>query len=306
MGRPDTLDRLAQAMVALTMLFSIANGLLMVVAPLPWYRMIPTLAFTGPFNPHFIRDIGMAYVTCGLILAWAVPNLRMRWLAALSGGLWLSLHAAIHLFEVASGICGPGVFWADFPAVFGPPMLVLAAVGLLAARRRIAPAGLPNAMAIPAIEALGDSGYARELAAAHGHAFEAFLHAIPVTTHRHDAPASLFHMARIGATIQEDCGECALIAARAALADGVSRADVNAALAGGVGLAPDLTSAFAFGQAIALHSVETAERGDAIEAAHGRAVRLELALTAAWVRSYPGFKRGLGLSQACSATRLEV
>ena len=38
----------------------------------------------------------------------------------------------------------------------------------------------------------------------------------------------------------------------------------------------------------------------------GRTVRLELAMTAATVRAYPGMKRGLGLSTSCSLTRLEI
>jgi hypothetical protein len=46
--------------------------------------------------------------------------------------------------------------------------------------------------------------------------------------------------------------------------------------------------------------------GDAIQAKYGRTVRLELAMTAATVRAYPGMKRGLGLTTSCTLTKLEV
>ena len=128
---------------------------------------------------------------------------------------------------------------------------------------------------------------------------------MPVTMHRYHARADMLHMARIGATLTEDCGPCAIDAAQGALMDGVPRDVVNAALAR---QAPegDLAQAFAFGEAIAARDPACAALGDAIDAAHGRAVRTELALTAATVRAYPALKRGLGYAQACSAVRLVV
>lgn len=143
------------------------------------------------------------------------------------------------------------------------------------------------------------------VAAAGGFAVEKFQHFMPVTMHRYHARADMLHMARIGATLVEDCGPCALLSARGALADGVAREAVNAALAGSPPAgAPALASAF--GRALAANAPEVGALGDAIEAAHGRAVRTELALTAATVRAYPALKRGLGYAQACSAVRLVV
>ena len=96
-----------------------------------------------------------------------------------------------------------------------------------------------------------------------------------------------------------------MMAAKAALDDGVSRALVNAALS----TAPpegELGSAFDFGQAIARQSADAAALGDRIEATFGRIVRIELALTAATVRTFPAIKRGLGLGQSCALTPIAV
>ena len=39
----------------------VANALWMLAGPLHWYRELPAaVPDTGPFNPHFVRDIGWA------------------------------------------------------------------------------------------------------------------------------------------------------------------------------------------------------------------------------------------------------
>ncbi|OQW77397.1 MAG: hypothetical protein BVN33_04085 [Proteobacteria bacterium ST_bin13] len=62
---------------------------------------------------------------------------------------------------------------------------------------------------------------------------------------------------------------------------------------------------FSFGRAVASQSGDAALLGEAIEAGHGRIVRLELAVAAALVRRYPGLKRGLGLFQRCAVPPLQ-
>ena len=48
------------------------------------------------------------------------------------------------------------------------------------------------------------------------------------------------------------------------------------------------------------------QRRARIEAALGRTVRFELALTAATVTAYPALKRGLGYATSCALHKLEV
>jgi len=133
----DPLDRLAQLLLLVAALTCIANGAFMLVRPLDWYVFVPTVVTTGPPNAHFIRDIGLAYLGSGLILLYATANPIHRWRAAIVGGLWLTFHGLLHIYEVAAGICGPATFWADAPAVIGQPALVIAALLILKMRRRI-------------------------------------------------------------------------------------------------------------------------------------------------------------------------
>ncbi|MEO8452162.1 MAG: hypothetical protein ABI647_20390 [Gemmatimonadota bacterium] len=137
MGRLDWLDRIAQVLIALVALLALANGLMMLVSPLGWYQMMmPTIQLTGPANPHFIRDIGLAYLCSGVMLVYAVIDPRGRWLAAVAGSLWLGAHGALHVYEVLAGIGAAAVLWGDAPAVLGPPIVVWIAIGILRARRR--------------------------------------------------------------------------------------------------------------------------------------------------------------------------
>lgn len=306
-GKPNALDRFGQVLIGLVALFALANGAFMLTDPFGWYQTVDTVRFTGPPNAHFIRDIGIAYLCSGIVLGFGAINPPMRWLSIAGGNLWLSLHGVLHVWEAVTGICAPDVFWKDAPGVLGPPILVWIALGLFLARQRISPAGVPGRVFVGAVERLspGEAAYVRELASAPGHLLEKFKHLMPVTQHRHVAPPDLFHMARIGATLVEDCGPCALTAAAGALADGVPRERVNAALASSPP-SGELATAFRFGEAISRQSPDAFSLGDEIEAAFGRAVRLELAVAAATVRVYPSMKRGLGLSRACSLTRLEV
>jgi hypothetical protein len=303
----DIGDRIAQALIAVAAVFALLNGGFMLADPIGWYLAVPTVRLTGPANAHFIRDIGIAYLSCAVLLGWAAFYPAGRWLGALAGGLWLSAHGALHVWEVATGVCAPNVFWTDAPGVLGPPLLVWIALGMLFGRQRIVPAGVPKRAFLGIGEAMapGEAAYMREIAAAPGHAFDKFAHFMPASMHRHSAPADLFHMARIGATLVEDCGPCALTAARWAVEDGVDRGVVNAALSAEPPPG-DLRTAYDFGRAIATQSSEAAQLGDAIEARFGRPTRLEMAMTAAIVRSYPAMKRGLGLTTACSTMQLAI
>lgn len=307
MGRPDTLDRIAQLLMAFATLFTLANGAFMLADPYGWYQTLPTVRFTGPPNQHFIRDIGLAYLASGAMLGFAAVRPTMRWLAAVAGNLWLTAHGVLHIWEVLTGVCATNVFWQDAPGVLGPPLLVWIGLGILFARQRIAPAGVPDFAYMRVVEqrAHGESDYIREIANAPGGVLEKFKHFQPATFHRYEAPADLFHMARMGATLIEDCGPCAITCAEIALQDGVDRGLINTALRGEPPEG-DLQTAFVFGAAIAQQSADAAALGDAIEAQYGRTVRLELAMTAATVRAYPAMKRGLGLTTACALTRLEV
>lgn len=107
----------------LTGAFLLGNGGFMLLAPAGWYETVPGVTGTGPFNPHFVRDIGAAYLAAGGAALWAGLRPRAR-PAALAGAGFLGLHALIHLAEWAAGH-GLGHLSTDVPGVLLPPLILL-------------------------------------------------------------------------------------------------------------------------------------------------------------------------------------
>jgi hypothetical protein len=100
-----------------------ANGVFMLVLPADLYLAVPGVTSTGPFNQHFVRDIGLIFLLLGgrFLVGAAVP--RMRVLLWATASLWLFGHTLFRLWEVAAGICSPSVIPRDFPAVTLPAII---------------------------------------------------------------------------------------------------------------------------------------------------------------------------------------
>lgn len=300
-GKPDALDRLVQVLLMLVALFTLSNGLFMLIDPFGWYDFVGTVKATGPANQHFIRDIGIAYLTSGAMIAFAAANPALRWGSALAGTLWLGAHGVLHIYEVMTGMCSPDIFWRDAPGVLGPPLLVLIAIAIQLGRQRVSPVPLPKRSFIRLMKKIaGDKEpYYDDLSDAGGFAVEKFQHAMILSRHCFHAPKDMIHMARLGSTRAEDCGPCVEIVRGFALADGMADERIQNALMG----KPDSDTdalAFDFGDAIASGDVlRASELGKVVEAQYSRPVRTELTLAAASGRLYPAIKRGLGYASSC-------
>lgn len=95
------------------------NGVFMLAAPALWYDSVPGLPHTGPFNPHFVADIGVAYLVASVALiarAW-----RPRyWPAAIAGAAFMIGHAIIHVLDIVTertGNAGVDVWLVIVPAL---------------------------------------------------------------------------------------------------------------------------------------------------------------------------------------------
>jgi len=115
---------------------ALANGIFMLIAPESWYFGVPGVTTTGPFNQHFVRDIGLIFLFIGgaFLLGVARPALRVVFWGAPS--LWLAGHGLFHFWEVAVGICSVSVIPRDFPAVTLPAILGLSITAWAIAERQ--------------------------------------------------------------------------------------------------------------------------------------------------------------------------
>lgn len=119
------LKALATLTAAAMGLAAVANGLFMLTAPQRWYLAVPGVTTTGPFNQHFIRDIGLIFLLLGssYVVGAAKPNYRLiLWAAPTT---WLCGHALFQLWEIMAGISAHSAMARDFPAVTLPAVLGL-------------------------------------------------------------------------------------------------------------------------------------------------------------------------------------
>lgn len=78
------------------------NGVFMLIDGARWYDSVPGAPHTGPFNPHFVADIGAAFLVAGLALVARAWRPRY-WPAALAGAAFLGVHALIHVLDLTMG-----------------------------------------------------------------------------------------------------------------------------------------------------------------------------------------------------------
>lgn len=81
--------------------FLAANGVYMFIDPAAWYAMVPGVPATGPFNPHFVRDIGIAYIAAGAAFGWSVYG--AGWRGSALAALFIGGHSLLHWGEFALG-----------------------------------------------------------------------------------------------------------------------------------------------------------------------------------------------------------
>ena len=120
------LKRLCLITAAVVGIAADANGLFMLLAPANWYFSVPGVTTTGPFNQHFIRDIGLIFLFIGTAFLFGAARPNHRLLLWSTATLWLCGHALFHFWEVAVGICGPSAIARDFPAVTLPALIGIA------------------------------------------------------------------------------------------------------------------------------------------------------------------------------------
>lgn len=101
------------------------NGLVMLFAGLWWYGVVPGVTATGPYNPHFVRDIGAAYLVVGASLATFAWRPREAWPAVAAAAGFLTLHAAVHVFDAVCGTKPLADVVRDFGGVYLPALVTL-------------------------------------------------------------------------------------------------------------------------------------------------------------------------------------
>lgn len=115
------------------------NGVWMLLDAAGWFGRVAS--DVSPFNVHFVRDIGAAYLASGVALLWAAWRPAWRLSLVAVAAVFHVLHAIGHVRETASGELA-GFHWLeDLPGVYLPALAMLV---MVFAFRRTAPSNRPS------------------------------------------------------------------------------------------------------------------------------------------------------------------
>ncbi|MEO8434926.1 MAG: hypothetical protein ABI596_08530, partial [Pyrinomonadaceae bacterium] len=83
---------------------SLVNGAWMLLFPQSWYTDFPAgIPHTGPFNSHFIRDLGVAFIVFAVAFAWCARNVNRSFPVHLGLTVFFIGHALIHVVDLEVG-----------------------------------------------------------------------------------------------------------------------------------------------------------------------------------------------------------
>ena len=75
--------------------FYLLTGLYLAVLPHDFYLNAPGAQETGPYNMHFMRDVGFAFITSSVAIGYGIYSGVKP--VMVFGALWLLIHGIFHL-----------------------------------------------------------------------------------------------------------------------------------------------------------------------------------------------------------------
>jgi len=74
--------------------YFLGTAIYILCLPETFYRLTPGLDVMGPFNMHFIRDVGLTFLVSGGAMLWG--GAKRNRVALICGAAWPFLHALYH------------------------------------------------------------------------------------------------------------------------------------------------------------------------------------------------------------------
>lgn len=287
-----------------------ANAAYMLFAAEAWYQSVPGVTATGPFNHHFVGDVGLAFLAAAASLF--LGSLKRDRLAgyALPAAIFLAGHALLHLVGYGLHAGGNGTWLSDAFAIYLPALLALW-LALPVAPKGVLGAALSGRVSEAFIrygeKKLGvPLDYLREIAANAPAMFRLLGRVSQLGQSLKPVDRHAAHFAGLGAAMHDDCGTCVQIHINLARQDGVSEDTLRRAVQGEAGTLPErLALSFRFGEAVAANDPEMHDLREKLEADLGKRAVTEMAIVIAFARFYPTVKRALGHARSCAVLRFD-
>jgi len=138
-------------------------------------------------------------------------------------------------------------------------------------------------------------------------AFLKFTKIMPLAEYRRALPVEPYHVARLVATREEDCGLCLQIEVNLAKRDRVKPIVIRACVNGTPdGMPEHLADVYRFAEGVVKRTGENDRYRERIREAYGDEGLVELSMAIAVCRVFPTMKRALGFAQSCSAVTVRM
>lgn len=288
------------------------NALIMLAAGPFWYATTPGVPQTGPYNGHFVADIGIAFAAASVSLLMGLLPLPQARLFALPGAIFLIGHALLHLLGIVHhGLPGVIAATTEIIGIYLPAWvawhIVQPELPTLVAMVR-APALVINAGIRAAERRLGVTmDYVRDIARTSPATFGKLQQVSALANRKPHGDPAPFHFAGLGAVVHDDCGECVQIHVNLARADGVRADWLRAVLADQLDDLPaPLANAFRLGRAVAAGDPAMETYRARLQLHYGTAMVAALAFEIGIARFHPSLKRALGVARSCAPVSVKV
>jgi hypothetical protein len=273
---------------ALTGLFILSDG--------HRFYELPDVVQSGPFNAHFVLDIGAAFLVAGLGIA-AYCARSSYWPAAVAGTAFVGLHAVIHLVDMAMGM-------DQHVAQTLAEVVIPAILAVIACIPRAAD---PMRKWIHRIllrylvrHYRYDIRYLEFVLDCAPGTYYRFFKVFALASRREGVPLNAFYAAKLVGARHEDCGPCTQLVTDMALAAGVSSKQVEAVLEYDVSsMHADTALAVRFATAVVEQSAALPAARAEVHRAWGDAGVVGLSFATQVGRLFPMLKGALGFAEQC-------
>ena len=110
----------------------IVNGFQMFFFPSAWFfRLVPGVPETGPYNMHLVMDGGTFFLAVGVGLVAAALNPRRNAIAVAVAAVAGVMHSALHLYSHAAGLLSTEHLVTEVLGIYVPAILLVAITAIL-------------------------------------------------------------------------------------------------------------------------------------------------------------------------------
>jgi len=104
----------------------IVNGIEMFFSPNAWFfRLVPGVPETGPFNAHLVMDGGTFFLAVGIGLVAAALNPHRNAIAVVVAAIAGVMHSILHLYSHAAGLLSSEHLITEVVGIYVPAIVLI-------------------------------------------------------------------------------------------------------------------------------------------------------------------------------------